>query len=181
MVDCAVDSMSGLTSQPSMGALVGSLAGTELDTGIDPRRLLLLSDYWEATREVYAPFEANMRWGGLSGLIGVFWGAGGGLGGVEKGAGGRCTRPSRPTCGVCVGGGRVIWGLVGVKWFEGVRGAGVGGARGVRAPRRQHAVCVCVVGLGAYWGRFGGWFWGAWGVGREAARGFDAPFDARMR
>ncbi|GBF90515.1 pyruvate carboxylase [Raphidocelis subcapitata] len=62
MVDAALDSMSGLTSQPSMGALVGSLAGTDLDTGIDPHHLLTLSDYWESTRELYAPFEANMRY-----------------------------------------------------------------------------------------------------------------------
>ena len=33
VVDVAVDSMSGLTSQPSMGAVVASLQGEELDTG----------------------------------------------------------------------------------------------------------------------------------------------------
>lgn len=38
IVDCAVDSMSGLTSQPSMGALVASLQNTPHETG----RLL----YW---------------------------------------------------------------------------------------------------------------------------------------
>lgn len=32
VVDTAVDSMSGMTSQPSMGALVASLQGTPLDT-----------------------------------------------------------------------------------------------------------------------------------------------------
>ena len=32
-VDAAVDSMSGLTSQPSMGAIVAALQDTELDTG----------------------------------------------------------------------------------------------------------------------------------------------------
>lgn len=46
MVDCCVDSMSGLTSQPSMGAIVNSLAGTELDTGIDPALIIPLSTYW---------------------------------------------------------------------------------------------------------------------------------------
>lgn len=46
IVDAAIDSMSGLTSQPSMGAIVNSLAGTELDTGIDPRHMLTLSNYW---------------------------------------------------------------------------------------------------------------------------------------
>ncbi len=33
VVDVAVDSMSGMTSQPSMGALVASLERTEFDTG----------------------------------------------------------------------------------------------------------------------------------------------------
>lgn len=33
VVDVAVDSMSGMTSQPSMGAIVAALEGTELDTG----------------------------------------------------------------------------------------------------------------------------------------------------
>lgn len=46
MVDCCVDSMSGLTSQPAMGALVNALSGTELDTGIDPKKIIPLSTYW---------------------------------------------------------------------------------------------------------------------------------------
>ena len=33
IVDCAVDSMSGLTSQPSMGALIASMQNTAQDTG----------------------------------------------------------------------------------------------------------------------------------------------------
>jgi pyruvate/oxaloacetate carboxyltransferase len=37
VVDCAIDAMSGTTSQPSMGALVASLQGTEHDTGAWPR------------------------------------------------------------------------------------------------------------------------------------------------
>lgn len=43
VVDVAVDSMSGLTSQPSMGAVVASLEGTPLQTGtFTCRRLSLL-------------------------------------------------------------------------------------------------------------------------------------------
>lgn len=38
--------MSGLTSQPNMGAVVNALAGTPLDTGIDPKQLLVLNNYW---------------------------------------------------------------------------------------------------------------------------------------
>eukprot|EP00879_Flechtneria_rotunda_P008891 GHRR01009311.1.p1 GENE.GHRR01009311.1~~GHRR01009311.1.p1 ORF type:complete len:945 (+),score=298.10 GHRR01009311.1:108-2942(+) len=48
IIDCAIDSMSGLTSQPNMGAIVNALAGTELDTGVNPRHLLVLSNYWWA-------------------------------------------------------------------------------------------------------------------------------------
>ena len=33
IVDVAVDSMSGMTSQPSMGAIVASTERTDLDTG----------------------------------------------------------------------------------------------------------------------------------------------------
>ncbi|KAG2483618.1 hypothetical protein HYH03_017498 [Edaphochlamys debaryana] len=61
MVDACIDSMSGLTSQPAMGAIVNALAGSELDTGINPDHLIPLSTYWEQTRELYAPFESNMK------------------------------------------------------------------------------------------------------------------------
>ena len=73
-----------------MGAIVNGLRGTELDTGIDPKLILPLSTYWEQvggegggvdapyllvecgndctcpdcvpqTRELYAPFESNMK------------------------------------------------------------------------------------------------------------------------
>lgn len=40
-VDVAVDSMSGLTSQPSMGALVSSLERTPLDTGTHFNSIIL--------------------------------------------------------------------------------------------------------------------------------------------
>ena len=61
IVDCCIDSMSGTTSQPSLGALVHCLAGTELDTGINAEELLPLIDYWDLTRTVYSPFESTLR------------------------------------------------------------------------------------------------------------------------
>ncbi|CAL5223603.1 g6142 [Coccomyxa viridis] len=61
IVDCAIDSMSGTTSQPSMGAIVNALHGTSLATGIDPLWLARLSIYWEQTRGLYAPFESDLR------------------------------------------------------------------------------------------------------------------------
>ncbi|XP_030387243.1 pyruvate carboxylase, mitochondrial isoform X2 [Scaptodrosophila lebanonensis] len=59
VVDVAVDSMSGMTSQPSMGAVVASLQGTPLDTQLDLRNVSEYSAYWEQTRTLYAPFECT--------------------------------------------------------------------------------------------------------------------------
>ncbi len=39
IVDGSIDALSGLTSQPSMGAIAANLRGTELDTGLDARML----------------------------------------------------------------------------------------------------------------------------------------------
>lgn len=53
----------GCTSQPSMGAIINGLAGTDADTGIRPEAILPLIAFWEQTRGLYAPFEADMRAG----------------------------------------------------------------------------------------------------------------------
>lgn len=57
VVDVAVDSMSGMTSQPSMGALVASLQGSPIDTGFSLPDISQYSAYWEQTRTLYGPFE----------------------------------------------------------------------------------------------------------------------------
>mmetsp|Transcript_14151 Transcript_14151/g.27488 ORF Transcript_14151/g.27488 Transcript_14151/m.27488 type:complete len:1192 (+) Transcript_14151:68-3643(+) len=62
-VDCATDAMSGTTSQPSMGAIVNSLKGTELDTGVDVEEIVPIDEYWETVRGVYAPFESGQMSG----------------------------------------------------------------------------------------------------------------------
>ena len=62
-VDLAIDSMSGLTSQPSMGAVVAALKGTDLDTGVNMDDLTLVNEYWEQTRQIYAPFESGQKSG----------------------------------------------------------------------------------------------------------------------
>ncbi|KAL4713314.1 hypothetical protein ACJJTC_015301 [Scirpophaga incertulas] len=59
VVDVAVDSMSGLTSQPSMGAVVASLQGTNLDTKIPLAKVSEYSAYWEQARTLYGPFECT--------------------------------------------------------------------------------------------------------------------------
>src|SRR5258708_27739219 len=57
IADGAVASMSGLTSQPSLNALVESLRFTPRETGIDPAALIEVSRYWDEVRSLYAPFE----------------------------------------------------------------------------------------------------------------------------
>ncbi|XP_041567923.2 pyruvate carboxylase, mitochondrial [Taeniopygia guttata] len=59
VVDVAVDAMSGMTSQPSMGAVVACARGTPLDTGIDLERVFEYSEYWEAARGLYAAFDCT--------------------------------------------------------------------------------------------------------------------------
>ncbi|KAJ8922648.1 hypothetical protein NQ315_007680 [Exocentrus adspersus] len=59
VVDVAVDSMSGLTSQPSMGAVVACLQGSKYDTGFQLPKISEYSAYWEQTRTLYAPFECT--------------------------------------------------------------------------------------------------------------------------
>jgi len=68
VVDVAIDAMSGLTSQPSMGAIIANERGTELDTGLNAAALAPLNTYWENIRALYAPFES----GQLSGSSDVY-------------------------------------------------------------------------------------------------------------
>ncbi|CAF1472251.1 unnamed protein product [Didymodactylos carnosus] len=59
VVDVAVDSMSGMTSQPTMGGLVAALQNTKHDTGVDLLKVNEYSAFWEQTRLLYAPFECT--------------------------------------------------------------------------------------------------------------------------
>jgi pyruvate carboxylase len=62
-VDGAIDSMSGLTSQPNLGSIVEALRHGPRDTGVDPANLRLISSYWEQVRRNYAAFESDIRSG----------------------------------------------------------------------------------------------------------------------
>jgi len=62
-VDGAIDSMSGLTSQPNLSAIAAALAGTERDPGLSQVALHASAMYWEGVRRFYAPFEADIRSG----------------------------------------------------------------------------------------------------------------------
>jgi pyruvate carboxylase len=63
VVDLAVASMSGSTSQPNLNSIVAALENTPRDTRLDPVVLGELSDYWEKVREVYAPFDTAPKTG----------------------------------------------------------------------------------------------------------------------
>lgn len=63
IVDTALNSMSGLTSQPALNSLVAALNNTERETGIDLSGIQKLSDYWAAVRPVYSPFESDLKSG----------------------------------------------------------------------------------------------------------------------
>ncbi|MGZ3316030.1 MAG: pyruvate carboxylase subunit B, partial [Isosphaeraceae bacterium] len=61
IADGAMASMSGLTSQPSLSAIVESLRFTPRDSDIDHGALIEISRYWEDVRNMYAPFESGLR------------------------------------------------------------------------------------------------------------------------
>ena len=60
IADCAIESMSSNSSQPSLNAVVESLRGTERDTGISSEGIDELSRYYEHVRKVYHAFESGM-------------------------------------------------------------------------------------------------------------------------
>ena len=61
IVDVAIDSMSGLTSQPSMGAVAAALKGTDLETSLDLQQLSGLNAYWDSVRGLNLPGERASR------------------------------------------------------------------------------------------------------------------------
>ncbi|KAJ1648347.1 pyruvate carboxylase [Coemansia asiatica] len=61
IIDLAIDSMSGVTSQPCMGAFVSAVEGTEYDTGISTNAIQALNSYWEQTRLLYACFDPGVK------------------------------------------------------------------------------------------------------------------------
>ncbi|HEX3357455.1 MAG TPA: pyruvate carboxylase [Tepidisphaeraceae bacterium] len=63
IVDAALASMSGMTSQPNLNSLVAALQNTPRDSGLDLDTLNRFSDYWETVRDFYYPFEENIKAG----------------------------------------------------------------------------------------------------------------------
>ncbi|WAR55591.1 hypothetical protein PtB15_6B333 [Puccinia triticina] len=61
VVDCAIDSMSGMTSQCAMGALCAALEQNGLGTGIRFEDIQALNLYWSQCRLLYSCFDANVK------------------------------------------------------------------------------------------------------------------------
>ncbi|MEB6550640.1 pyruvate carboxylase [Heyndrickxia sporothermodurans] len=61
IVDVALNSMAGLTSQPSLNGLYYALEGTERKPKINIESAEKLSDYWEDVRKYYRDFESGMN------------------------------------------------------------------------------------------------------------------------
>jgi pyruvate carboxylase len=66
VVDAAVDSMSGMTSQPSMGAIVAHFASFDDEDKMfemDSHKLNEINEYWESARLLYSPYESGQKSG----------------------------------------------------------------------------------------------------------------------
>jgi pyruvate carboxylase len=63
VVDLAIASMSGSTSQPNLNSVVAALQNTPRDTGLNLHTLNQFSDYWEQVRTFYAPFDTAPKSG----------------------------------------------------------------------------------------------------------------------
>ena len=63
VVDLALASMSGSTSQPNLNSIVAALQNTPRETGLDLAALNEFADYWEVVREFYRPFDTAPKSG----------------------------------------------------------------------------------------------------------------------
>ena len=63
VVDLAIASMSGSTSQPNLNSIAAALEGASRDPKLDIDCLNQFSDYWESVRKVYEPFDTAPKTG----------------------------------------------------------------------------------------------------------------------
>ena len=63
VVDLAISSLSGCTSQPNLNSVVHALRNAPRSTGLDVDALNKLSIYWEAVRQYYSPFDTSPPFG----------------------------------------------------------------------------------------------------------------------
>ena len=60
-IDCAVASFSGTTSQPNLNSMVALMQGNEREQVMNLNSLNEYSNYWESVREMYYPFESDLK------------------------------------------------------------------------------------------------------------------------
>ena len=63
VIDVAMGSMSGLTSQPNFNSIVAMMQGHPREKKINAAKLQEFSNYWEAVRRYYYPFETELKAG----------------------------------------------------------------------------------------------------------------------
>ncbi|OAV44899.1 pyruvate carboxylase [Lewinella sp. 4G2] len=63
VVDVAINSLSGLTSQPGYNSIAAMMEGHERENKVDLKLLNEYADYWENVRSYYYPFETELRAG----------------------------------------------------------------------------------------------------------------------
>ncbi|PPR44396.1 MAG: hypothetical protein CFH18_00973, partial [Alphaproteobacteria bacterium MarineAlpha5_Bin8] len=63
IVDLAMDSMSGLTSQPALGSVVSATSSYKNKSEIQESHIRRASIYWEEVRKNYRPFESDFKGG----------------------------------------------------------------------------------------------------------------------
>jgi len=60
-IDCAVASFSGTTSQPNLNSMVALMQGHDRERKMNLASLNAYSNYWESVREMYYPFESDLK------------------------------------------------------------------------------------------------------------------------
>ncbi len=61
IVDCAMDSFSGGTSQPCLGSLTESLKNTERVSSLNIQEIRDISNYWQSVRKQYLAFDEGVN------------------------------------------------------------------------------------------------------------------------
>jgi pyruvate carboxylase len=61
IADAAISSLSGTTSQPNLNSIVAALQHTARDTRLDDDALDDVAIYWEQVRQLYYPFEEDIK------------------------------------------------------------------------------------------------------------------------
>lgn len=59
IVDAAISSMSGLTSQPNLNSIVAAVENTERESKVKTEEIQEIANYWTAVRPVYKQFESD--------------------------------------------------------------------------------------------------------------------------